>query len=167
MTSTLVDQLRALPEDALGALLRRRPDLVVPVPGDLSVLASRLQSKVSVARALDRLDQFTLDVLDGLRLVRDDSGVAALPALLVLSAEAGIESGRVEAAVERLRALFLAYGPPGQLRLVRMVDELTTMHPFDLGRPASELDPDAADLVADPAGLRRTLLSAPPEARAV
>jgi hypothetical protein len=167
MTSTLVDQLRALPEDDLGALLQRRPDLVVPVPGDLSVLASRLQSKVSVARALDRLDQFTLDVLDGLRLVRDESGVAAVPALLVLTGEAGIAPGRVEAAVERLRALFLAYGPAGQLRLVRMVDELTTMHPFDLGRPASELDPDAADLVADPAGLRRTLLSALPEARAV
>ena len=40
-------------------------------------------------------------------------------------------------------------------------------YPAGLGRPAADLDKTAAELAADAAGLRRTLLSAPPEARAV
>ena len=51
MATTLADHLRALPNDALAALLQLRPDLVVPVPADLSSLAVRAQSRVSVARA--------------------------------------------------------------------------------------------------------------------
>ena len=51
MATTLADHLRSLPDDALGALVRQRPDLVVPVPSDISALAVRAQSRVSVARA--------------------------------------------------------------------------------------------------------------------
>lgn len=167
MTSTLVEHLRALPDEALGALLQRRPDLVVPAPADTSALASRLQSRVSVARALDRLDLFTLEVLDGLRLVRDDSGVAPVESLLALATEAGVEAAQVRAAVDELRATMLVYGTATAVRLVTAIDELTSPYPADLGRPAGELNVDAADLVADPAGLRRVLLSAPPEARAI
>jgi len=39
-------------------------------------------------------------------------------------------------------------------------------YPAGLGRPAADLGPDAATLAADPAGLRRAVLSAPPPARA-
>jgi hypothetical protein len=53
------------------------------------------------------------------------------------------------------------------LRLVGAVDELTSPYPAGLGRPAAEFDADAAELVADPAKLRRTVLAATPEARAV
>jgi hypothetical protein len=167
MASTLVDHLRALPDEALGALLQRRPDLVVPVPADLSALAGRLQSRVSVARALDRLDLFTLEILDGLRLVRDSSGTASLAELLALTAEAGVPTARVESAVDTLRRVLLVYGNESTVRLLTMIDDLTSPYPADLGRPAGELDFDVADLVADPAGLRRAVLSAPPEARAI
>ncbi|HEX6872150.1 MAG TPA: helicase-associated domain-containing protein [Micromonosporaceae bacterium] len=167
MTSKLAEHLRALPDDGLGAFLRLRPDLVVPVPADVSTLAARAQSRVSVARALDGLDQFTLEVLDGLRLVRREDGTAALDQLLTLAAEAGVEAGLVRTAVDRLRARFLVYGQDAELHLVRAIDELTSPYPAGLGRPAGELDVDAADLAQDPAGLRRTLLSAPPEARAI
>jgi hypothetical protein len=190
MTSTLVEQLRALPDDGLGALLRLRPDLVVPVPADVSQLAARAQSRVSVARALDELDRFTLEVLDGLRYVRGEGGVAALDTLLTLAAEAGAEPSQVRAAVDKLRARFLVYGSDSAVRLVGAIDELTSPYPAGLGRPAAELvDKSAvvrigargrttpatdstdvanpAELVEDAAGLRRMLLSAPPEARAV
>ncbi|MGE5828903.1 MAG: helicase-associated domain-containing protein [Micromonosporaceae bacterium] len=167
MTSKLADQLRALSDEALGALLQLRPDLVVPVPADISALATRAQGRVSVARALDTLDQFTLEMLDGLRLARGSDGTASVDTLLALAAEAGADPTAARAAVDRLRARFLAYGSEPALRLVPAVDELCPPYPAGLGRPAAELDPAIAELVADPARLRRTLLSAPPEARAV
>jgi hypothetical protein len=167
MTSPLAQHLRALPDDGLGALLQLRPDLVVPVPADISSLAARAQSRVSVARALDGLDLFTLEVLDGLRLVRDHAGGATVEELLALTAEAGVEAARVRAAVDRLRARFLVYGQDGPLYVVKAIDELTSPYPAGLGRSAVDLDEAVAELAADPAGLRRTLLSAPPEARAV
>ena len=167
MTSKLAEHLRTLPDDGLGALLQLRPDLVVPVPADISALASRAQGRVSVALALDGLDQFTLEVLDGLRLVRDETGAADVETLLTLATEAGAEPAGVRAAVDRLRARFLVFGPENALHLVRAIDELTSPYPAGLGRPAADLDVEVADLVADPARLRRTVLSAPPEARAV
>ncbi|GAB3817400.1 helicase-associated domain-containing protein [Micromonospora zhanjiangensis] len=171
MSSSLADHLRALPDDALAALLQLRPDLVVPVPADLSALAVRAQSRVSVARALDGLDQFTLQVLDGARLTRaDDDGLTSADAVLALAtsgAAGGPDRTAVRAALDRLRALFLLYGPEHALRVVPTVDEVCSPYPAGLGRPAAELDPAAGELVADPARLRRTLLAAAPPARAV
>jgi hypothetical protein len=167
MTTKLSDVLRALSDEELGALLQRRPDVVVPAPADSSALASRLQGRASVARALDRLDLFSLEVLDGLRLVRDPSGTASVEAVLALTTEAGIDTARVRATLDDLRAILLVYGGDASLRLVTAVDELTSAYPANLGRPAGELDIDTAELVSDPALLRRTVLSAPPEARAI
>src|SRR5690606_25505590 len=159
--------LRALPDEGLGALLHLRPDLVVPVPSDFSALAGRAQGRVSVARALDELDQFTLEILDGLRYVRGRGSTASVETLLTLTTEAGVEPAQVRAAIDRLRARFLVYGTDDNLHIVSTVDTVTSPYPLGLGRPAAELDPGAAELVSDPAGLRRMLLSAPPEARAV
>jgi hypothetical protein len=167
MSRSLSEHLRALPDERLGALLRLRPDLIVPTPADLNVLASRAGGRVSVARALDSLDQFTLEVLDGLRFVRDTTGAASLPALLPLATEAGATPAQITAAVERLRARMLAYGDDAELHLPRAIEDLMSPYPAGLGRRAAELDKRVAELVADPAGLRRTVLSAPPEARAI
>jgi hypothetical protein len=60
MTTSLADHFRALPDDGLMALIRLRPDLVIPPPSDFSALAHRAQSRVAVARALDGRDTFTL-----------------------------------------------------------------------------------------------------------
>jgi hypothetical protein len=170
MTTTLADHLRSLPDDALGALLRLRPDLVVPVPADLSALAGRAQSRVSVARALDALDQFTLQILDAVRLTRDpDSGTSSVAAVLALAAgrAEGADEATVRAALDRLRALVLVYGPESALHVVSSVDEVSSPYPAGLGRPAAHLDARAAAICADPARLRRAVLSAPPPARAV
>jgi hypothetical protein len=76
--------------------------------------------------------------------------------------------------VDRLRARFLVYDlDDTTVQLVSAIDELSTPYPAGLGRPAAELAKltkgkiDLVELLEDPAGLRRTLLSAPPEARAV
>ena len=72
MTSTLTDYLQAMPDEALASLLSRRPDVLTPPPSDLSGLAARLQSRVSIARALDGLDLFHTEILDACRLTRID-----------------------------------------------------------------------------------------------
>jgi Helicase conserved C-terminal domain len=170
MAPTFADHLRGLPDDELGGLLRLRPDLVVPVPADISALAVRAQSRVSVARALDGLDQFHLEVLDALRLTRDpEASRTSVDAVLALTAgdRSGAQAAEVRDAVSRLRALALVYGPEPALRVVNGVDEVTSPYPAGLGRPAAELDAGTAALCADPAQLRRTLLAAPPPARAV
>jgi Helicase conserved C-terminal domain len=164
--SNLADHLRALPDDDLAALVRLRPDLVIPVPADFSALASRAQSRLSVARALDGLDRFTLEVLDALRLTRTPN-TTSVAAVLALTAQGGTDEASVRAAIDRLRGLVLVYGYDTALHVVSSVDEVCSPYPAGLGRPAAELDEAAADLVRDAAGLRRMLLAAPPQARAV
>ncbi|SCL63012.1 helicase-associated domain-containing protein [Micromonospora chersina] len=169
MTTSLADHLRTLPDESLAALLQMRPDLVVPVPADVSALAIRAQSRVSVARALDGLDQFTLLILDAARLTRDPEGSGTSTEAILALATAGPHPpapATVRDAVNKLRALFLLYGPEHDLHVVGGVDEVSP-YPAGLGRPAAELDPRAAAVCADPAKLRRTLLSAPPSARAI
>jgi XPB/Ssl2-like helicase family protein len=168
MGPTLADHLRALSDDGLAALVSLRPDLVVPVPADLSALAVRAQSRLSVARALDGLDRFTLEVLDGVRLSRcgDHDNVTSVEAVLALTAPGGVDGTAVRAAIQRLRDLLVVYGPDSALHVVASVDEVCSPYPAGLGRPAAELDAQAAALVEDPARLRRTLLAAPPAARA-
>jgi hypothetical protein len=159
MTNDFTDALRALPDEALGALLRLRPDLLVPLPADTTVLASRAQSKVSISRALDDLDQFTLEILDGLRLLPDPS----MSALLALTNN---HEG-VPAAVGRLRARLLVYGDPGELFLAHGIHDACSPFVAGLGRPAAQLGDEIAGLMADPAKMRRVLMSAPAPARAV
>src|SRR5437773_7937097 len=124
MTTGLADQVRSLPDDELAALVRLRPDLVVPVPADLTALAARAQARVSVARAMDPLDRFTLEILDAIRLARVD-GVTSVEAVLALGAAArpAPDPGAVRDAIERLRALLLVHGTDDELRVVPAVDE--------------------------------------------
>jgi len=167
MTASLTDHLRALPDTGLAALIRLRPDLVVPPPTDLAGLAARIQSRLSVTRAVDRLDRFTLQILDALRLTRDADGTASVATVLTMTTPAGVDPGRVRAAVSALSARFLCYGPEQSPLLVPTLEEVCGPYVCGLGRFAAELSESTARLVADPAGLRRVLLSAPPNARAV
>jgi hypothetical protein len=184
MATTFADQLRSLTDEALGALIQLRPDLVVPVPADISALAVRAQSRGSVARCLDGLDEFTLLVLDAARLGRspipgfsapsdgpgadDDRADAVHTSVsVILALAAGAAPDDVRVAVDRLRVRFLLHGPEDGLQVAGAVDEVTSPYPAGLGRPADYLDPQAAALCADRARLRRTVLAAPPAARAV
>jgi Helicase conserved C-terminal domain len=166
MATNFVDQLRSLPDEALGALIQLRPDLVVPVPSDISALAVRAQSRGSVARCLDALDEFTLQILDAARLSRSpQTALTSVDAIFALAAEASRDDVRV--AIDRLRARFLLHGSEDALQVVSAVDEVTSPYPAGLGRPADYLDAQTAILCADKAKLRRTVLAAPPAARAV
>ena len=63
---TLAEALRGWGDAALGELLRRRPDLALPIPADTGQLAARATSNASAARAINRLDEFGVDLLESL-----------------------------------------------------------------------------------------------------
>src|SRR4051794_12174420 len=125
MATTFADQLRSLTDEALGALIALRPDLVVPVPADVSALAVRAQSRGSVARCLDGLDEFTLTILDAARLSRaEDTALTSVDAILALTA--GVEPEDARVAIDRLRVRFLLHGPAEALQVTGAVDEVTS-----------------------------------------
>ncbi|CAM8644127.1 Helicase XPB/Ssl2, N-terminal domain containing protein [Candidatus Planktophila dulcis] len=58
------DYLRALDDAALISMFNHRPDLVMPVPPDMASLAVRASSAPSLARAVDALNKWQLQVLE-------------------------------------------------------------------------------------------------------
>lgn len=63
-TRSFADYLRGLDDAALIALFSYRPDLVTPVPPDIASLAVRATSAPSLARAVDSLNAWQLQVLE-------------------------------------------------------------------------------------------------------
>ncbi|MEJ2579341.1 MAG: hypothetical protein P8Z68_09635, partial [Kineosporiaceae bacterium] len=126
---SLADELRAWPADRLAALLRDRPDLAVPIPEDLTALATRVSSRVSVQRALDGLDTPALQVVEVL---------AALPEPTAPGAVTRRWGSPAAPQLARLRDLALVWGPPRGIRLVRTVRDVLGPHPAGLGPPLAE-----------------------------
>ncbi|MEU4191169.1 helicase-associated domain-containing protein [Kribbella sp. NPDC026611] len=145
---TLAEALRTWDDAALGELLRRRPDLGMPIPSDTSQLAARATSNASAARAVNRLDEFGVDLLESL---------SALPEPVDLEALARGVDQPVEVVrprVAQLLDLALVWGDEDDLRPIRAVHELlgptpaglgpvTTRHFGDLDKLIDEAGPDA------------------------
>ncbi|MBE3013620.1 helicase-associated domain-containing protein [Microbispora sp. NEAU-D428] len=69
MTGTdFSEWLRGRSDERLRALVAARPELVTPVPAHIDGLAARACSPSAIGRALDRLDRFSLAVLETLAL---------------------------------------------------------------------------------------------------
>ncbi|MFF3981894.1 helicase-associated domain-containing protein [Streptomyces sp. NPDC001828] len=143
---TLAESLRARPDESLAALLRIRPDLLSPVPGDLTQLATRAGTRASVVRALERLDTFALQTAQVLAVAPDPAPYDAVRDLL------GGDDGdpEVEAALPgalaALREQALVWGGDDRLRLVRTARELlapSPTHPSPTG-----LGPTVAEAIS-------------------
>ncbi|MFF0740785.1 helicase C-terminal domain-containing protein [Streptomyces sp. NPDC004111] len=143
---TLAEALRTRDDASLAGLLRARPDLLSPVPGDLGLLATRAGTRASVVRALERLDRFALQTAEALAVAPDPATYDMLRALM-----SGDEGDRaVEAAlpgaVRMLREQALLWGADDRLRLVRTARELlapSATHPSPTG-----LGPSVAEATA-------------------
>ncbi|MFJ7156166.1 helicase-associated domain-containing protein [Streptomyces sp. NPDC101118] len=135
---SLAEALRAQDDVALGALLRARPDLLSPVPNDLTQLATRAGTRASVVRALERLDRFALQTAEALAVAPDPCPYEVLERLMTGEGAEPYEPSGADApevtpadvraalphAVARLREQALLWGDDTRLRLVRTAREL-------------------------------------------
>ncbi|MFF4533217.1 helicase-associated domain-containing protein [Streptomyces sp. NPDC001407] len=144
---TLAEELRGRPDNALAALLVARPDLLNPVPGDLTQLATRAGTRASVVRALERLDRFALQVAEALAVAPDPCPYATLDALMSGDEAADPRVSReLPRALGTLRDQALVWGGEDRLRLVRTARELlapSAAHPSPTG-----LGPSVAEATA-------------------
>ncbi|GAA1585004.1 helicase C-terminal domain-containing protein [Kribbella karoonensis] len=148
---TLAEALRSWGDAALGELLRRRPDLALPIPGDTGQLAARATSNASAARAINRLDEFGVDLLEALSALPEPVDLAAL------AQGVGQPADVVQPRVAELLELALVWGTEDDLRPIRAVHELLGPTPAGLGPSTTRHFGDLDKLIED----------AGPDARAV
>ncbi|MFE9536862.1 helicase-associated domain-containing protein [Streptomyces sp. NPDC006691] len=162
---TLAESLRARPDESLAALLRTRPDLLSPVPGDLTQLATRAGTRASVVRALERLDTFALQTAQVLAVAPDPAPYDAVRELLAGDDGDPEVEAALPGALAALREQALVWGGDDRLRLVRTARELlapspTHPSPTGLGPTVAEatsgMSPGRVQEILQAAGLPAT-----------
>ncbi|MEV6385672.1 helicase C-terminal domain-containing protein [Streptomyces sp. NPDC051773] len=143
---SLAEALRGRDDRSLAVLLRARPDLITPVPTDLTQLATRAGTRASVVRALERLDRFALQTAQALAVAADPASYDELASLLAGDDADPAVTAALPHALGTLRDQALVWGPEHRLRLVRTARELlapSPQHPSPTG-----LGPTVAEATA-------------------
>lgn len=162
---TLAEALRARDDEELAALLRARPDLLSPVPNDVTQLATRAGTRASVVRALERLDRFTLQTAEALAVAPDPAPYGTLLALMAGDDGDADVAAALPGALGTLRRQALVWGDDDRLRLVRTARELlapspTRPSPTGLGPTVTEatagMSPGRLQEIVAAAGLPTT-----------
>jgi hypothetical protein len=86
MYRTFADYLRSLDDAALERLFSLRPDLISPTPPDYAALSVRANSGPSIARVIDSLNAFELQVLEALLVLTEPIKVKELEKITATSA---------------------------------------------------------------------------------
>ncbi|MFJ3088055.1 helicase-associated domain-containing protein [Streptomyces sp. NPDC086838] len=166
---TLAEALRARDDESLAGLLRARPDLLSPVPGDITQLATRAGTRASVVRALEHLDRFALQTAEALAVAPDPAPYGTLLGLMTGDGQDDGEqrddagaaiTEALPGALGTLREQALVWGDDDRLRLVRTARELLSpspQHPSPTG-----LGPTVAEATAgmSPGRLQEILAAA-------
>ncbi|MGC3004129.1 DNA-binding protein, partial [Streptomyces sp. G35A] len=126
---SLAEALRGRDDASLAALLRSRPDLITPVPTDLTQLATRAGTRASVVRALERLDRFALQTAQALAVAADPATYGELLGLLAGDEGDPAVAAALPHALGTLREQALVWGGDDRLRLVRTARELLSPSP--------------------------------------
>ncbi|MFF5548806.1 helicase-associated domain-containing protein [Streptomyces olivaceoviridis] len=162
---SLAEALRARDDASLAALLRSRPDLITPVPTDLTQLATRAGTRASVLRALERLDRFALQTAEALAVAPDPASYDTLLGLMAGDAGDETVARALPRAVATLREQALVWGDDERLRLVRTARELlapSPQHPSPTGlgptvqEATSGMSPGRIQEIVTTAGLPST-----------
>ncbi len=143
---SFTDYLRSIDDAALLFLFQSRPDLISPLPPDISSLAIRACSAPSLARAIDSLNQWQFQVLEATACL--DSPMKEKDIVSVTNKDA-------LTVIPQLVSLGLLYTSDDGLRLPMQLREVIGAEPAGIG-PAS-----MAKLKLS------TLESAPPEAKKI
>ncbi|MFE6285675.1 helicase-associated domain-containing protein [Streptomyces sp. NPDC057877] len=133
---SLAEALRSRDDASLATLLRSRPDLITPVPTDLTQLATRAGTRASVVRALERLDRFAVQTAQALAVAADPATYDELLGLLAGDDRDPEVTAALPRALNLLREQALVWGADDRLRLVRTARELlapTPQHPSPTG----------------------------------
>jgi len=153
--NSFADELRARSDDAIAELFQVRPDLLSPVPTDLSALSARANSTPSLLRALESLNKFQLEVLTSACILNEPFSKSEL--LSVSTSEAGDELARLWAAA-------LVYKDGTKFRLPGNLRHLIGDEPAGLGpQSVKKIDFKALkDIPADSAAVLERLTWGPP-----
>ena len=135
---SLADDLRERDDAALADLLLLRPDLANPLPTDLRQLATRSVTGTATARAIDKLDQYDLQVLETVAALSEPMTAGEVEDAVPDAA------APVRMALDRLVTQALVWGPPEALRATASVKEVLGRFPAGLGPPLTELAPGAS-----------------------
>jgi len=147
----LSKELQARSDDSLRALFSARPDLISPGVPDFAALAARASGRVSVQRALERLNRPQMQVLETLHLCTNtDTGHSAsapmLKKLINGSTLASIE--KMLHSLQELALVHRAEPPHGTLPAaakqryylpVGSLKDVIGIYPAGLGRSYTEL----------------------------
>lgn len=124
MSSSFTDALRSRSDDEITRLFTARPDLLSPVPSDLSALAARASSMPSIMRARDSLNKFQFDILTAACSLQDPFTMLDLLRITDKSAKT---------VVELLEERALIYADGEHYRIPTNVRTLIGENPAGLG----------------------------------
>jgi hypothetical protein len=147
----LSKELEARSDDSLRALFAARPDLISPGVPDFAALAARASGRVSVQRALERLNRPEMQVLETLHLCTNtDTGHSASSATLkkLINGSSLAAIDRVLHSLQELALVHRAQPPhgvaPAHARQryylpVGSLKDVIGIYPAGLGRSYTEL----------------------------
>ena len=141
------DYLRSVHDAAFVSLFSARPDLVTPVPPDIASLAVRACSAPSLARAIDSLNKWQLQVLETTVNVNEPFTEKTIISLTDKEAAT---------ALEHLIRIGLVYPSDDGLRVPTQLREVLGSEPAGLG-PASMVKLKLSELAQAPVDSKKVL----------
>ena len=147
----LSKELEARSDTSLRALFAARPDLISPMAPDFAALAARASARVSVQRALERLNKPEMQVLETLHLCTNTDTGHSVSAAGLKKVIAGSTLSALDPILAKLQELALIHradppqgSPPTSSRQrfylpVGSLKDVIGIYPAGLGRSYTEL----------------------------
>ena len=129
---SFAQELRERSDEDLALLFSARPDLITPVPADMTALSTRATSAPSLLRAIESLNQWQLQVLEV---------CAALADPFTKKEVVELSDPAAELVVKQLHKIALIYRDGNGYRMPRAVRDILGNEPAGLGpQSASPVD---------------------------